>query len=411
MTENPLIEILEVQKLSINSELLLGFAIDSPKGGQKLDTHSISIAGWVVGKTSPALAVEFLSGGKVLQKVPVGKPRPGVQKRYREVPEAKNSGFAAAVGVVGLPLTAKLRIRVILSDGTTIPIIEIKFQHQPLNSGYEPKLQPLVLTSNGRSGTTWFMRLLSQHPAIVTCEIYAYETRVWPFWMQLLQFLSQRANPIETPFSADYPPKAAAFCQQTLDAFYQHLAEAQGLVTSPSELTYFAEKNNVNPNIDLLMEIYPRGKEIILVRDFRDVACSVLAFNNKRGSEGFGRQKFKSDEEYVRKVMKNSAFGLQRRWKKRKKQAHLVRYEDLILSPEETLGGVLEYLKLDSSQEAIAKMINKASEDTPYTGWHQTSSSAKDSIGRWRQDLDPSLQKVCNKVLADSLREFGYPPD
>lgn len=411
MTENPLIKILEVQKLSINSESLLGFAIDSPKAGKKLDTYSISIAGWVIGKTSPAIAVEFLSGGKVLQKVPVGKPRPGVQKRYPKVPEAKKSGFAAAVGVVGLPLTAKLRIRVILSDGSTIPIIEIKFQHQPLNSGYEPKLQPLVLTSSGRSGTTWFMRLLSLHPAIITCEIYAYETRVWPFWMQLLQFLSQRANPIETPFPADYPPKAAAFCQQTLDGFYQHLAEAQGQIINPSELSYFAEKNTHNPNINLLMEIYPQGKEIILVRDFRDMASSVLAFNKKRGTEGFGRQKFKSNEEYVKTVIKNSALGLQQRWKKRKQQAHLVRYEDLILSPEETLKGVLEYLKLDSSQEAIANITSKASEDSPYTGWHQTSSSAKDSIGRWRQDLDPSLQKVCNKVLADSLREFGYPPN
>ncbi len=411
MTENPLIEILEVQKLSKNSELLLGFGINFPKAGQKLDTYSISIKGWVIGKTSPAIAVEFLSGGKVLQKVPVGKPRPGVQKRYPKVPEAKKSGFAAAVGVLGLPLTAKLRIRVILSDGSTVAITEIKFQHQPLNSGYEPKLQPLVISSSGRSGSTWFMRLLSQHPAIITCEIYAYETRVWPFWMQLLQFLSQRANPIETPFSADYPPKAAAFCQQTLDGFYQHLAEAQGKIINPSELSYFAEKNTHNPNIHLLMEIYPQGKEVILVRDFRDLASSVLAFNKKRGTEGFGRQKFKSDDEYVRNVIKNTAFGLQQRWKKRKKQAHLVRYEDLILSPEDTLKGVLEYLKLDSSQEAIAKMLDKASQDTPYTGWHQTSSSAKDSIGRWRQDLDPSLQKVCNKVLADSLREFGYPPN
>ncbi|MDY6805890.1 MAG: sulfotransferase [Cyanobacteriota bacterium] len=411
MTENPSIKILEVQKLSINSESLLGFAIDSPKGKQKLDTYSISIAGWVIGKTSPALAVEFLCKGKVLQKVPVGKPRPGVQKRYPKVPEAKRSGFAAAVGVVGLPLTGSLRIRVILSDGSTVPITDIKFQHQPLNSGYEPKLQPLVVSSSGRSGTTWFMRLLSQNPAIVTCEIYAYETRVWPFWMQLLQFLSQRANPIETPFPADYPPKAAAFCQQTLDGFYQHLAEAQGKIINPSQLSYFAEKNNLNQNINLLMEIYPLGKEIILVRDFRDVASSVLAFNKKRGSEGFGRQKFKNDQEYVKNVIKNIAIGLQSRWKKRKKQARLVRYEDLILSPEETLGGVLEYLKLDSSPEAIAKMISKASEDSAYTGWHKTSSSAKDSIGRWRQDLDPSLQKVCNKVLADSLREFGYPPN
>ncbi|NEP44077.1 MAG: sulfotransferase, partial [Okeania sp. SIO2H7] len=258
---------------------------------------------------------------------------------------------------------------------------------------------------------TWIMRLLSQHPAIVTCQIYAYETRVTPFWMQLLQFLFQRANPIETPFQADYPQKAAAFCQETLDGFYQHIAAAQGQTISASELTYFAEKNTFSPNINLLMEIYPLGKEIILVRDFRDVACSILAFNKKRGTQDFGRNRFKSDEEYVKEVMKNASSGLLQRWKQRSQQAHLVRYEDLILSPEETLRGVLEYSKLDSSKEAIANMIEKASENTPYTQWHQTSSSAKDSIGRWRQDLEPSLQKVCNQVLANALQEFGYSPN
>lgn len=411
MTENPLIEILEVQKLSKKSELLLGFNIDALKKGKKIDTQSIPITGWVLSKTSPAIAVEILSRGKALQKVPVGKPRPGVARRFPEVPEAQNCGFAAAVGVLGLPPIARLKLQAYLADGSTLPLAEIKLSRQAVRSNYQPQLQPLMLTSSGRSGTTWMMRLLSQHPAIVTCQIYAYETRIVPFWMQLLQFLSQRANPMETPFGADYPPKAAAFCQQTLDAFYLHLAEAQGQTRSPRELTYFAEKNSFNPNIDLLMEIYPQGKEIILVRDFRDVACSILAFNKKRGSEGFGRKRFKNDKEHLREVMKNASSGLLHRWKKRQEQVHLVRYEDLILSPEETLTGIFGYLNLDNSQEAIANIIEKASEDTPYTQWHQTSSSAKDSIGRWRQDLEPSLQKVCNKVLAKALREFGYSPD
>ncbi len=411
MTPNFSIEILEFQKLSVKSESLVGYNIDGLKKGRKINGYFISIKGWVLGKTSPAIAVEFLSKGKTLQRVPIGSPRPGVAKRFPEVPEAKNSGFAAAVGVTGLPPVGQLRLRAFLADGTMVPLASVKFRHEPLQSNYEPKLQPLILTSSGRSGTTWCMRLLSQHPAIVTCQIYAYETRIIPFWMQLLQFLSQKANPIEATFGADYPQKAAAFCQQTFDAFYQHLADAQGQIISPSELTYFAEKNSFNPNIGLLTEIYPQSKEIILIRDFRDVASSILAFNKKRGSEGFGRKRFKSDKEHLKEIMKNTASGLLHRWKLRQQQAYLVRYEDLILSPEETLKGIFQYLNLDDSQETIANIMEKASENTPYTQWHQTSSSAKDSIGRWRQDLEPSLQKVCNRVLADALREFGYSPD
>ncbi len=58
-----------------------------------------------------------------------------------------------------------------------------------------------------------------------------------------------------------------------------------------------------------------------------------LATNKKRGSDDFGREKFKSDEEWIKVVMKNASSGLRQRWKKRQQEVHLVHYEDLILSP------------------------------------------------------------------------------
>jgi hypothetical protein len=36
-------------------------------------------------------------------------------------------------------------------------------------------------------------------------------------------------------------------------------------------------------------DLYPRANEIFLVRDFRDLICLVLAFNEKRGTVEFGR--------------------------------------------------------------------------------------------------------------------------
>ena len=39
----------------------------------------------------------------------------------------------------------------------------------------------------------------------------------------------------------------------------------------------------------LIRELYPRAKEIFLVRDFRDMARSIMAFDAKRGYAGFGR--------------------------------------------------------------------------------------------------------------------------
>jgi 2-polyprenyl-3-methyl-5-hydroxy-6-metoxy-1,4-benzoquinol methylase len=39
---------------------------------------------------------------------------------------------------------------------------------------------------------------------------------------------------------------------------------------------------------------------------------------------------------------------------------------------------------------------------------HWTSSEPNKSIGRWRRDLSPSLQAVCQEAFSEVLKEFGY---
>jgi hypothetical protein len=39
---------------------------------------------------------------------------------------------------------------------------------------------------------------------------------------------------------------------------------------------------------------------------------------------------------------------------------------------------------------------------------HKTSPDPESSIGRWRYELDPSLQAICQEAFGDVLKEFGY---
>jgi hypothetical protein len=80
---------------------------------------------------------------------------------------------------------------------------------------------------------------------------------------------------------------------------------------------------------------------VILVRDWRDVICSVFAFNSKRNTIGFGRDRFTSDEEYVFYVGKRTEQLLED-WTTRSAISHLVRYEDLVRRPTEIVDGILE---------------------------------------------------------------------
>jgi hypothetical protein len=165
--------------------------------------------------------------------------------------------------------------------------------------------------------------------------------------------------------------------------------------------------------------MYPGARELILVRDFRDMLCSVIAFSRKRGYEAFGRSDEGSDVEYVRTNLVQSVEGLAKRLQATSTRPHLVRYEDLINAPEQTLAEMLSYLDLDSDPDQIQDTLKRAEESTtsmqhPGSGQqvdllaHRTTSDPAASIGRWREDLPEEVAEVCKEVLGPLLVEFGY---
>jgi hypothetical protein len=172
--------------------------------------------------------------------------------------------------------------------------------------------------------------------------------------------------------------------------------------------TYFAEKYIPDDFVPAMMwGLYPQGREVLLVRDLRDMVASVLSFNAKRGYAAFGRERAANNEDYARQL-RASGLRLLQSWEQRSDRAYLLRYEDMILRPVETLRSLLEHLELDSTPSMIESMIRRASEDMSEMRKHRTSPDPKSSIGRWRRDLDTSVQAACQKAFGDILEKFGY---
>ncbi|NEP40312.1 MAG: methyltransferase domain-containing protein, partial [Okeania sp. SIO2H7] len=424
-------------------ECLWGCQISTPAIGEEVNTYSIEIAGWVLGKNSPVKTLKLINQGKVIRKVTVNRNSPEARKIYPENSLAKSCGFSTIVGLAGLPLKSEIIVEAILPNKTQVVIATIEFQRlTPLTSSYQATLQPLALTCLGRSGTTWLMRLLSEHPNIIVSGGYPYEILAAQYWIHLFKVISEPANPLEsTPrlhyfanklnwighhpfydfsnnyesfswFGVDYTQQAATFCQESIDKYYQNIAQTQGKTVSlPSEkITYFAEKYHANfPHIlQSLSELYSDFREIFLVRDFRDVVCSMLAFNAKRSKDGFGLKRHNKPEDFVHEFGNNSVKPLLERWREYSGEVHLIRYEDLIRFPVETLSSTFEYLELENSLEIINKIMEKVSLDTTQLKRHQTSSNPEASIDRWQEELSPELKAVCNYVFAEALEEFGY---
>ena len=421
------------------SALLWGCHIDLPVPDSGTEVYAMNVEGWVVGRTSPAVAVELSTSETMFCRIPINIRRSDIMVRYPAVAEHEDSGFRATVNVLGLRPEFEVFARAVLQDDNRVPIGVISGKRHSLRSGFQSSLQPLMLTTLGRSGSTWVLRLLGSHPQIVAYRPFEYEPRVSSYWMQILRTLSEPTSYLQSlaaDLSDDYwwlgnkplpavPPipdtqiqqwlgrhqieETVAFCQSRIGRFYEQVALIQG----QSHPAYFAEKylsgyDSTGYDVQaIIRELYPQAREIVLIRDLRDILCSILAYNARQGYGGFGRERVSSDKEYIQQLRLQALYAL-RSWKRQSTQTHLLRYEDLITKPVETLSALLEYLALSTTSSTIEGMLRRASQEIPGMQEHRTSPDPQQSIGRWRRDLDPPLQAVCQEAFGDILEEFGY---
>lgn len=416
---------------------LLASSVEQKAARQAAVVDAALLSGWAVGRHGPVARVELVQHGTVLHTAPVEANRPQVAAQFPEIAWAAASGFQMVIDFRVFEAAPSCELRAVLDDQTMVPLAVLRRQSQPLPRADAQNLQPLLVTSLARSGSTWLMHLLAGHPEIVVLQRYPYEMRPALYWTHMLQVLTARpdpsqpiarpktfrrdkfavgANPFRTGALEQYPEvqtwatltyrdQLARFCQDAIEGWYRSVAGSQA---QPSA-AYFAEKRHPVEHAASLWEMYPGMRELLLVRDFRDIASSIFAFNAQRGSDGFGRDRVDSDEALL-ESLRRPGTQLLEHWGRRAARLHLVRYEDLVATPADTLRSVLTYLGVDASAETVAGMLDRAKE-TEELQAHQTSASPEASIGRWRHDLEPALQAAANEIFRDILTGFGYSQD
>ncbi len=435
--------ITHITEIPVESSAIFSYSIDKPHDQHTEPALNFDIAGWIIGNGSPVLSVEVIHNDFLLTRIPVSLERIDVAAHYPALEHANTSGFRGRINTLNLPKDFRVTLQAVIGGRTgskplRIPFAHINGIHSGLTLSYVPTHQPLLITALGRSGTTWLMRLLSGDDNIASANSYPYETRVGVYWMHMLQVLSspgdhkQSTSPdgfetgifsigscpyfhpaflenlengdlLHSWFSRDYVCQLADFCQRMIDQYYDLLSRKQ----AKEQTRFFMEKNLGGQIPWISNNIYQSPKEIILIRDFRDMFCSSKAFNEKRGYAAFGRQMANSDEQWIQNRYRG-AKRLINSWKERKDTALLIRYEDLILQPEETLAGLLDYLGSDVSRERVERLISKAMQDTPELQAHRTTRDPSSSIGRWKYDMDAETRDLFTAVFGDMLSDFGY---
>jgi hypothetical protein len=280
-------EITRVQMLPLDRDRLLGFCVDSPVSTTARDAYEFECAGWVLGKTTPALGVQLVGNDGAIRRIPIGLPRPDLMEYHPEAAGAAHAGWSSPVSVLGMNAEFELCVQAVLkNDPRPVPLARIQGRRRPMTRCCEPGIQPLMVTSLARTGTTWLMRLLAQHPEIVAHRSYPYEVAPLQYWMQFLGAITDPDAPsssklappdaqwrVGRPFSNASDLLAPAmhalfgrrciehaaefFCRCAED-FYREIAVRQHQIAP----VFFAEKHHPYEVPGIVWELYPKAREL-----------------------------------------------------------------------------------------------------------------------------------------------------
>lgn len=420
-------------------EKIAEFHLTRVKPGFAKEIFGLFLKGRITPAADGLRSIDFLVGRTKLDRCVLARPAAGADGS----PNAPGAGgavdFEMALNLLGAPAVSDISMTAVFKRSGHVPLGKLSIRRARLATGYEPRYNPIIVNSMGRSGTTLFMRLLSMHPAIFVHQEYPYELMAAHYWFVFLESITtplageRLVNKWEMrdldmkrmsshPYyrlgaapgcarylGGKYARLVAAFCQQAIDELYGGLingAKTAGSRPATGETRYFSEKSLPFP--EMIKELYPGAREIFLMRDVRDSVCSALAFNQKRGTQAFGREGAGSDADFAA----NRAREFQSLFDASAMAGNtscIVRYEDLIGDPGGTATRVLEYLGVESSAGLVAGMIDRAFAPDSQLEFHRTTASPQASIGRWKRELSPQLREVCRSHAGHALDGLGYP--
>lgn len=168
----------------------------------------------------------------------------------------------------------------------------------------------------------------------------------------------------------------------------------------------------------LLMEALPESRQILLIRDPRDVMASTLDAHRKggwahgRSEESTGEDIMANErpDEFVRMRTETHYGRLERAWQayeEHKGAKSLVRYEDLQADTLGTMRRVYAELGIMVPGDALSAAVEKHSwENVPEERKGAGKFYRKGTSGGWREDLTSEQVAIVEEITAPILEKF-----
>jgi hypothetical protein len=154
------------------------------------------------------------------------------------------------------------------------------------------------------------------------------------------------------------------------------------------------------PHIGELAEVWPEARFVVLVRDGRDVALSVM------------RVPFGANNAWAAARSWKHAVQLGREAEQRYPNRVLtVRYEDLVGDPSAHVARVCAFLALDYDSQMLAiERTDSAKIVQDQSSWFTNvwAGINTTAVGKWRRDMTPGQVRTFERVAGEELRGLGY---
>jgi protein-tyrosine sulfotransferase len=262
-------------------------------------------------------------------------------------------------------------------------------------AGYRSSERHIVMGGAPRSGTTVLRRVFDRHPELCSGAetklfVPAGFNLAWlaqSYGLPLAQLESMRAS----------APSQAGF----VDAFAEQ-------VRADASKSRWAEKTPQNiRNLDWILERFPEASVIHIIRDGRDVVCSMRQHPDWRWVDGSWQKVLvpRSVESYAQRWLADTAAGMA--WRDDPRYVE-IRYEDLVADPAAVLRTICDGIGA-SADTAWLEAVGRRDDDSGHTkrpDYEGAVSGA--SVGRWRNDLSTTEQADVERLCGPRLRELGY---
>lgn len=303
----------------------------------------------------------------------------------------------------------------------------------------------LFIVGHYKSGSTWLMRMLATHPQVrMLNETHLFQivesassfeqtrrelmeflpgsifqsTAAFRFWTrsQLRRLVYDRRYRFceHRPYPHRYLPvrkrnrmlrlmedatSPEQLCQIFLTTYASHLGNPEFLAEKSPDHIF---------NVPLIRRTFPDARLLAVYRDVRDVIGSARAFTGRDVVWNLASARTVEEEVHNWK----HAIELQNEYVS-DGSLLAVRYEDLLISPQEQLRKVFEYCQLDSGSDVISSCVNSNTFKKMSGGRSRGQENAraffrKGVAGDWKNTLTSDECETVQRIAGELLATLQY---